>query len=104
MLTLPSSARKVLTGGLAALTLAGSLAFSAAPADAAWRGRHHGHHGGWIGPAIVGGLALGALAAATAPHAYGAYAAPYGERCWIERQRVLNRWGQPVVRRVQVCG
>ena len=103
---LPSLARKFVIGGMAALTLVGSLAASAVSADAAPRGhgygRHHGHHGhfnrghhrGWVGPAIIGGLALGALAAQ--PY--------YGRRCWVEPQRVLNRWGHPVVRNVQVCG
>ena len=105
---LPSFARKLVIGGIAAVTIAGSLAASAVSADAAPRGHgfgghrghggHHGHYrhhrgGGWVGPAIIGGLALGALAAAPA----------YGPRCWIEPQRVLNRWGQPVVRNVEVC-
>ena len=105
MLKLPSLTRKLMIGGLAAATVAGSLAVSTASADAGWRGhRWHGHHhrhgGAWIAPAIVGGLALGALAA---PYAYGG-PVYYGERCWIERRHAINRWGQPVVRRIQVCG
>ena len=55
---------------------------TAAPSDA-WRGhRGHGHGGGWgwwWPGAIIGGLALGAVAAATAPLIYApppVYAAP----------------------------
>ena len=104
MLKFSSLARKLLVGGLAAATLAGSLAISTAPADAGWRGhRWHGHHhrhrGAWIAPAIVGGLALGALAA---PYAYGAPV--YRERCWVEHRHRINRFGEPVVRRIHVCG
>ena len=55
---------------LAAATIAvGSLA---APSTAEAR------HGGWVGPAIVGGLALGAFAAATAPRYGYAYGPGYG--------------------------
>src|SRR5688500_9018164 len=108
MSSLPSLARKFVIGGMAAVTIAGSLAASSISADAAPRGhgfgRHHGHGGhhgyhhrhhgrAWVGPAIIGGLALGALAAA--PY--------YGPRCWVEPQRVLNRWGHVVVRNVEVC-
>jgi len=50
------------------------------------RGRHHAwHNDGWAAGAIIGGLALGAIAAATAPpyyydYGYGPYAATYGYR------------------------
>lgn len=78
------------TLGIAAVavaTLIGAVA-TAPDADA----RRWGHRGGgWIGPAVVGGLALGAIA--TAPYAYGAYNCP--------RQIVgYNQWGRPIVRRV----
>ena len=105
MLKLPSLARKLMIGGLAAATVAGSLAVSTATADAGWRGhRGHGHHhhrhgGAWIAPAIISGLALGALAA---PYAYGAPV--YRERCWVEHRHHINRFGEPVVRRIHVCG
>jgi hypothetical protein len=56
---------------------------------------HHHHHGGWIGPGIVGGLALGAIATQQS------YA--YGPRCWTERQIVVDRRGREFVRPVRVC-
>lgn len=69
-------------------------------------------NGGAVAAGVVGGLALGALAAGAATAApapvYGypayGYAAPvYGGDCyWTTRERV-NRWGEVVVRRVQVC-
>ena len=63
---------KAIIAGLAALSLGASALATAEPASAAW---HHG--GGWWGPAIVGGLAAGALL--SAPYAYGyGYGYPYG--------------------------
>ena len=58
---------KAMITGLAALSLAASAFAAAQPAAAAdWhahvRGGWHGG-GGWLGPAIIGGLAAGALAA-----------------------------------------
>lgn len=77
-------------------------------------GHWHGHRrGGWGGPAaagIIGGLALGALAAG-AYGGYGGYGGPvyaapgygvYGGRCWIERHRVYDGWDY-VVQDVRVC-
>jgi len=60
--------------------------------DALAPGWHRG--GGWVGPAIVGGLALGALAAAPRyGYGYGYYDCP--------RQVVgYTAWGRPIVRRV----
>ena len=81
--------------GMAALigsTVAVSALSSASPADAL--GWHRG--GGWVGPAIVGGLALGALAAAPRygyGYGYGYYDCP--------REVVgYTAWGRPIVRRV----
>jgi hypothetical protein len=99
MPTFASFSRRLAIGALAGLTLAGALAATAATADARPFHRHH-RGGAWIGPAIIGGLALGALAAR--PYYYGGPA--YARRCWIEPRRVINRWGHPVIRRVQVCG
>jgi hypothetical protein len=94
-----SSLRKVGIGALAALTVAGTVAASTAGAEA--RPFHHGgwHHrgGGWVGPAIVGGVAAGLLAA---PY-YGGY---YGRRCWTERQEVVDAYGRVFLRPVRVCG
>ncbi len=90
--------KTILTGALAALTLAGALSAAAMPAAAeehyGWRGDHRG----W-GPrgAAVLGLGVGA-AIAGAP--YGYPPAVYGPRCRIE-----GRWN-PYWRgyeRVRVC-
>lgn len=85
---------KAIIAGLAALTIGASALATADPASAAWRGGGrtgggwhgggwHGGRGGyyggggWWGPAVVGGLAAGALLAA--PYAYGyGYGYPYG--------------------------
>ena len=79
--------RKIITASIAALTLAGAVSATATPA-AAW----HRHHGGWGwgGPAIaggvIGGLALGAMAASAAN------AQPVYETC-LTRQAVYDSWG-----------
>lgn len=75
---------------LAATTLIGAIAASP-NADARWRG----HGGGWIGPAVVGGLALGAIAASQ-PYAYGGY----GYYGCPRRVVGYTEWGRPIVRRV----
>ncbi|MBN8919147.1 MAG: hypothetical protein J0H62_00220 [Rhizobiales bacterium] len=69
-----------------------------------WRGG-----GGWgWGPGIVGGLALGALAASPY-YGYGGYGGYYGYGpgyyggCWTERQRVIDRYGRVFIRPVRVC-
>jgi hypothetical protein len=115
MLKLASFTRKLVIGAAAALTVAGSVAVSSAPAEAARIDHsfarhgsfaHHGHFahrgfhrgGRWIGPAVATGLAFGLAA----PYYHAA--TPYHGGCWVEHRRVLNRWGHPVVRRVQVCG
>ena len=83
--------RKILTGGLAALTLGMTVAATATPADAQWRGGWGGgwggYHRGWGGPGpwaagAIGGLALGAIAA-------GAY---NGYGC-VANQPVYDNWG-----------
>ncbi len=104
--------RKILTAGIAALTLGASVAATATPADAfgrhGWGGGGYrggyayrggwGHRGGWGGPGAlaagaIGGLALGALAA-------GAYN-NYG--C-IANQPVYDEWGNVVAyQRVRVA-
>ena len=72
--------RKSLTGAVGALGLAAMLAASATPASAQWRGHRYG--GGWgpgIAAGVIGGFAIGALAAgANRGYAYGppVYAEP----------------------------
>ncbi len=81
--------KKVLTGALAALTLAGATAATVTPAAAQpFRGYHggwggyHGGYRGWgpgvaVGAGLVG-LAVGATLAADHPHyGYGYGPAPY---------------------------
>jgi hypothetical protein len=92
--------RKILTAFAAAATL--TLATVAAPQHAEAR---HGRNA-----AIIGGLALGALAgAAIANGGYygGYYYAPgpayyYGPRCYWTRERYWNGWSWHS-RRVRVC-
>jgi hypothetical protein len=74
-------------------------------------GFHRGFRGGFAGPAIVGGLALGALAASSYGYgygygypAYGAYDDGYGDGCYLRRRVVgYNSWGRPIVRLVRDC-
>ncbi len=126
---------RVLTIGAAALVLSGSL-MAAAPATAGestgrWRDgsyatpygivrphRDYGyrpyHHrrrsnvGGAVAAGVIGGLALGALAARPA-YAYPAYPTYYGSAgydpvsCYTVRRRFVDEWGRVIVRREEVC-
>lgn len=88
---------KAMIAGVAALSLAGSIFATTEPATAqfwhggggfhggGWHGGGRGWHGsgrgwngggGWWGPAVVGGLAAGALLAAPYYNGYG-----YGNSC-----------------------
>ena len=61
----------------AALTAGSALAISTSDAEARWRG-HRGYNGGAVAAGVIGGLALGALAAGAASPAYGySYGSPY---------------------------
>ncbi|MDJ1157987.1 hypothetical protein QNA08_07040 [Chelatococcus sp. SYSU_G07232] len=54
------------------------------------------HHGwGWGAAGFAGGLALGALAASSAPTYYG--------ECYFTRREVVDRFGNVYIRRVRVC-
>ena len=99
--------------GVAAVAL-GSALLALAPSDASAQYRRRGPGSGAIAAGVVGGLALGALAAGAArPYYYGpdpAYALedelppppPRRVRCWIEREDVWDGYGY-VPRRVRVC-
>jgi hypothetical protein len=65
--------------------------------------RRHYDNGGAVAAGVVGGLALGALAARPAYPAY--YGAPaYAEpRCYTTSRRFVDQWGRYVVRRERVC-
>lgn len=86
---------------LASLATAAVVAVSMAPttASAGWHGHHgHGHGYGYGAAALGGGLLLGALAA----NAYNDRVV-YERRCWTERRRVVNYYGDSYVRRIRVC-
>lgn len=112
-----SIGKKTFTATVAALGLA--MTSAATPANAG--------SGAVFAAGVFGGLAVGAMAAGAAPYYaphyyapgyYGYYAprryyAPTGyyaparayAQCWIERQPVMNRWGQVVsYRNRRVCG
>ncbi len=97
------SSRKVLTGALAGLVFAGGVAASVNDAEARSRNR-----GAAIAAGVIGGLALGALAARPAysspayPTYYGApvYDAP---SCYTVRRRFVDDWGRVIIRREEVC-
>jgi hypothetical protein len=110
--------RKALTGTITALVLGATVITSATPASADWRGhRRHGGHGGGKGAAIaagiIGGLALGALAAGAARadtrRSYYAPAPAYAPSysfggCYDIEKPAYNRWGQFLgYRLVTVC-
>ncbi len=68
-----------------------------------WRGGGWGWGGGWGAPVaagVLGGLAVGAIAASAYP--YGPYGG-YGG-CYLQNQPIYNGWGQFVgYRPVRVC-
>ncbi|WP_445504927.1 hypothetical protein [Microvirga sp. G4-2] len=126
-----SRLKAILAAGCTVLALGGALAASA-PAQAGertghWRDgsyatpygiarpysdygyrrhsywRHH-NNGGAIAAGVIGGLALGALAAQPAYPTYyygtSAYAEP---SCYTVRRRFVDQWGRYVVRSDRVC-
>ena len=124
--------KTAILGGVAALTLAGAVVTAPTPAEAGWRGHrvhywhggyrpywgHRYYHRGWggggaVAAGLIGGLALGAIAANSYyPYGgYGYYPAAYQPvyyggygGCWTERRVRFTPWGERIVRRVQVCG
>lgn len=93
--------KKVTIASLSALTLAGGILASSTSAEARYYGHHRG--GGWVGPAVVGGLALGALAASRPYYGYGYGAYGYDDGCL--RRRIVGHtvYGRPIFRTVNVC-
>jgi hypothetical protein len=100
--TMRSLFKKVGIAALAALSLVGATLAASSSAEA--RYYHRGWGGGWAGPAIVGGLALGALAASR-PYYYGGYGGYgyYGDGCIRNRVVGYTPYGRPIVRPVNVC-
>jgi hypothetical protein len=58
---------------------------------------------GAVAAGVVGGLALGAIAANAARPAYYYPAPASATSCWIERRRTYDRFGRLVISRVEVC-
>jgi hypothetical protein len=58
-------------------------------------------NGGAVAAGLIGGLALGAIAANAARPVY--YQRPVYSDCWFERRRIVNRYGRANIRRVRVC-
>lgn len=124
-------ARKTLTGVLAAVTFGGAIAASTLDASAGQRRHGRQHSNNWGGAAaigIIGGLALGAIAASAArrnthnSYGYSAYNDPYagsyqrygsgyyqasgfGEvQCFKEKRAVHDDWGRFVgFQKFRVC-
>lgn len=102
--------KKTMGAGLAALTMAGTLTAFSTDASAQYRRYHHhrGGNGGAVAAGVVGGLALGALAAGAYNNGYGynygpGYAAPvYGSECRVYFRRVWDGYGW-VRERVREC-
>ena len=119
-----SKMKKTLAAGLAAITLGGAAIASATPAAAQWGwgprygGYHYGYRhrpyyggGGAVAAGLIGGLAIGALAARPAygyapVGYYGGYAPVaygYGGECFVERRRTIDPWGRVIVRKIRTC-
>ena len=129
---------KTLTmAGVAALTLGGGMLAATAPAEARpwryhrggfyggpgfyrphYRPAFYGYHGyrrpyyggGAVAAGLIGGLALGSIAAASSAYASPYYvAAPaypaygYGPTCTVTRTKFVDDWGRVVVRKTKVC-
>ena len=112
-----SSNRLLRRGVVAAALAAGFLAFAPMEASAQYYHRR-GPSGGAVAAGVLGGRALGALAAGAARPYYDAPRPYYGPapayayedelppppppRCWFEREDVWNGYGY-VPRRIRVC-
>jgi hypothetical protein len=91
-------ARKILTGAIAATSLAAMVAASSTPA-AAWGYRHGGWGGPGIAAGIIGGIAAGALIAGAARPAYAVPAPVYvGPNDYYEDGPVCHQTWQPMYR------
>jgi hypothetical protein len=89
--------RKLITSTFAALTL-GAAALASAPASAGpiWK-PYPKYYGGYMAAGLIGGMALGAMAASA--HATPVYEA---EDCYTVRRKVHTPYGL-LIRKVRVC-
>src|SRR5687768_11102820 len=97
--------KKVGIAALAGMSIVGATLAAADPAEAHWRGHHH-RGWGWGGPALIGGLALGAaLAAPRYAYGYGYPAYAYYDGGCSLRRRIVGHteYGRPIFRTVRVC-
>ena len=79
-----------------AMLALGTVAATCIPANAQYRRYLQHRGGGWVGPAIVGGLALGIGSALVYDR--------YRPHCWVEEQDVVDRYGRYLgTRDVRVC-
>ncbi|MCC2100585.1 MAG: hypothetical protein KDJ12_05980 [Hyphomicrobiales bacterium] len=93
--------RKIITASVAALTLAGAVTTTATPAAAwcnGWTCYSDGPSGGAIAAGVIGGLALGAIAAGAANAAQPAYST-----CLVREARYDHRGRFRGYRRVRVA-
>jgi hypothetical protein len=88
-----------------AMLALGTVAATCIPANAQYR-RHEPHRyiapryapnrGSWVGPAIIGGLALGIGSALVYDR--------YQRHCWIEERDVVDNWGRYAgTENVRIC-
>ncbi|MET0605448.1 MAG: hypothetical protein ABWZ80_03255 [Beijerinckiaceae bacterium] len=94
--------KKTLTAAVGAIALAGAMTLSASQAEARyWRGYGYGYGGGALAAGIIGGLALGAIAASAA-QPRPVYVV--GGGCYRVRRTVWSPYyGAYVTRRGTVC-
>lgn len=91
--------RKLVVAGATAATLCALTAATVSPAEA---------RGGWGGPfaaGVIGGAALGAIAAGAAtPYYYGPPPVAYAPACWFTRRATYDYDGRFLgYQRVRVC-
>ncbi len=86
--------KKFATATIAALSVAATLALSAAPAEA-----KYGRKG-----AFFGGLAAAVIGGAILSHAHNSHYRGHRSRCWTEKRPRYNRWGDfRGYRYIRVC-
>ncbi len=85
--------KKAATATIAALTIAGTIAMSSAPAQAKF-----GRNG-----AFIGGVAAALIGGAILSHAHRSHYRGYRD-CWTEKRARYNRWGDfRGYRYIRVC-